>query len=365
MSQLPNLEALDVCGVKINTIDFIFNSKSGNVNTPKLDVIYLLRTNITNLSNLEKVTIRTLGIDNENINLTSIQNTISNCKDISLDQLHGFKGLYLGSSRLVSQLSSCTNVTNLEMNYANWAKNFSDLSLDLSLLTQLENVKMIGVNLVDLILPSSVKELTISSCGCFPDLSNLSLLKYLSYQKGDSNDKYSISNVINSLQSKVLNSEVTTEIHLSGLKELTSLSGICEKFNISTMEIIDCVSLVNLEGIFVEGVSVIDNFTELILKNNSSLSGLNGLKKLTTLSKLTMNGCGVTDLTELRNMGSLDYLDLRDSKFDGNGNLQILSDLRANKSILKLYLSGCPNILDWSLLSKYGSWWHDNEKAGY
>ena len=183
----------------------------------------------------------------------------------------------------MSQLSSCTNVTNLEMNYANWAKNFSDLSLDLSLLTQLENVKMIGVNLVDLILPSSVKELTISSCGCFPDLSNLSLLKYLSYQKGDSNDKYSISNVINSLQSKVLNSEVTTEIHLSGLKELTSLSGICEKFNISTMEIIDCVSLVNLEGIFVEGVSVIDNFTELILKNNSSLSGLNGLKKLTTL----------------------------------------------------------------------------------
>ena len=53
------------------------------------------------------------------------------------------------------------------------------------------------------------------------------------------------------------------------------------------------------------------------------------------------------------------------NKYGSVDNLQILADLRNKNNGLKVYLAGNNNILDWSKLSAFGSWWHDSEKAGY
>lgn len=143
-----------------------------------------------------------------------------------------------------------------------------------------------------------------------------------------------------------------------------NLVDIGNKFNCTVLNIQNCTNMTSLNGI-----SSMSNLAEIYCVNDTSLVNITGVGSLTSLTKLTLDTCGITNLSEIRNLSNLDSISLKNNPLankDGDiDNLQILADLRTNKSNLKVYLSGCKNILDWSKLSSFGSWWKDSEKAGY
>ena len=227
-------------------------------------------------------------------------------------------------------------------------------------LTKLSTVNLNYITIGTLKLPSSVNDLSIKNTREFPDLSKLSNLKSLNYSIDDNWGPWTSTNIISSLKSKILNENVATEISLYGLDELNDLSDICTRFKASTLGISNCINLTSLNG-----VDSMIGLTELVLINDTSLLDIAGVSSLSNLKSFTMNNCAVSNLSELTNLTSLNYIDLKNNSFEGNTNIEILSKLREKNKNLKLYLFGCKNILDWSLLSKYTGWWHDDEKAGY
>ena len=364
LSKMSQLERLDICHVKISTIDFVYDKTSKKVNTPNLRVLHSLGTNVVDYTNLNYLSnLRTLAIDNTGIDLVSIQDTLSKCVN-GTSYNHGFSSLYIGSLGLAKKLENCTVLTSLCLICGNWKVDWRNETLNLSNLINLKTVKLNGVNLKKLTLPSSVTELSILDVSSFPDLSTLSKLSSLEYRKGGGWDLSTTSNVINSLSSKVLNNEVSTKIVLNGLNDLTNLSCLNNKYNCSTFSIQNCNSLSNLTGI-----SSMNNITELNCTNDTSLVNITGLSSLTQMTKLTLNKCGITNLSELKNLTNLNYIDLKNNPLaDKEGeidNIAILVGLRKSKDSLELYLSGCGNIFKWSEFAQFKSWWHDEEKAGY
>ena len=219
------------------------------------------------------------------------------------------------------------------MYYANWQLDWGDVDIDLSGMTNLKSITLIDVKFKSLKLPSEISSIEIGDCGVFPDLSNLNNSSYLEYYKGGSYDKWSETNILESLKSKVWNSEERVEIEFARLDEIIDLSDILNKFNATSLSIQNCNNVMSLSGI----ESMI-NLTELTLQNDSNLISLDGLSSLENLTTLYMNNCSVSDLSELETMYSLDYIDLQNSIFSGNDNLKILEGLREKKSTLKLYL---------------------------
>ena len=194
----------------------------------------------------------------------------------------------------------------------------------------------------------------------FPSLSNLNNITFLKFAKQTSQDKWAVSNVVSALTSKEWSETERISLELIGLTEINDLSNILNKFNTTSLKIKNCNNVLRLDGI-----GNMFNLETLTLQNNSGFISLDGISLLSGLTKLVMNNCSVTDLSELRNMTSLNYIDLKNSIFSGGENLKILAGLRENNSNLKLYLSGCSNVLDWSPLEKFTNWWHSDEKAGY
>lgn len=219
------------------------------------------------------------------------------------------------------------------MYYANWQLDWGDVDIDLSGMTNLKSITLIDVKFKSLKLPSEISSIEIGDCGVFPDLSNLNNISYLEYYKGGSYDKWSETNILESLKSKVWNSEERVEIEFARLDEIIDLSDILNKFNATSLSIQNCNNVMSLSGI-----DSMINLTELTLQNDSNLISLDGLNSLENLTTLYMNNCSVSDLSELETMYSLDYIDLKNSIFSGNDNLKILEGLREKKSTLKLYL---------------------------
>ena len=178
-------------------------------------------------------------------------------------------------------------------------------------------------------------------------------------------DLHADSNVLTSLSSKVLNNEVSMSIKLKNINDLRDLTNMDGKYNLSSIELINCKNLTSLNGI-----SSMSNTTVITATGCSSLVKLTGLRSLLKLNKLVINNSGITDLSELSGLTSLNYIDLKNNlslsnKYLNVDNLQIIADLRGENRSLKVYLAGNINILDWSKLSVFENWWHDSEKAGY
>ena len=365
LTELHLVEKIDVSDTDIMTLDFIYNSNAKTVNTPNLDSLMLLNDKVTDLKNLnylDKLT--SLGINNASIELTDIQKVISNCSENHWTR--GFYGFYTNNVQLMKKLENCVDVTSLYIACDNWKLDWRTIDLDLSKLTKLEKVHIRALNLKSLILPSSVKELTMRYCSYFPDLSTLNLLNYIEFEK-EKGGKYDItttSNVITSLSSKVLNNSVETSIFINGINELNNLDLFNGKYNCSKLELDNCQNLVTLRGIAGMG-----DISEIICTNDPTLSSLTGLENKTNLTKLTLSSCGIVDLSALSNLKLLTYVDLRNNplsaSFGNIQNLTILATLKSKSNNFELYMEGCDNILDWSELSKFSGWWHSDEKAGY
>ena len=69
------------------------------MNTPNLICLNILDTSITDLSNIKFVKLQELGINNDEINLNSIEPYLENISDNST--VHGFRGLYLRDRRAI------------------------------------------------------------------------------------------------------------------------------------------------------------------------------------------------------------------------------------------------------------------------
>ena len=364
LKEFGKLKRLDACGTKLSTIDFVYDKNLNKINTPELTILHVRNTAITDLSNLENLnSIRGLSFNNSLIDLSSIQKTISNCSLTSYN--HGFRGLYIDNETLLKKLEKCTEITKLCMSCINWSRTYSNLSLDLSNLTKLKTIALEGLNLASITLPSSVNYIEFGNASNFPNLSNLTNLSYLYFYKGGAWDVFADTNVVNSLSSMTFNDDVSIEVHLSGLKDLTNLEFMSSKYNLSKLDLKNCVNLRSLQGI-----DSLLKIEELNVGGCSLLVDMSGLENLSLLKKLIINGSGIADLSMLKTLTNLNYIDLKNNVSLGNiygdvDNMKILADLRTANSDLQLYLVGNNNILDWSKLSAFGDWWHDDEKAGY
>ena len=364
LAKFPLLEAVDVCGTKISTLDFIYDNTTKKINTPKLCVVHALNTSITDFSVLERLTIYGLAINNENINLNLIQKTISSCIS-SRGFGHGFGGFFSNNANLWKKLENCSEITSISSYCANWKLNFTDVDINLSNLKNLKTLDLKQVNFKSLTLPNCLESLTLVDCNLVPNLSKCSLLNYIKIEKGGLHDIHrELTNISDCLKTKVLNNEVVTKIYLSGLSGLENLIDIGDKFNCDYIEIKNCSNLSSLEGI-----SSMSNLLEINCVDNPALVNIIGVGTLTELTNLTLEGCGIVNLSEIRNLSSLNDINLKNNPlFNRDGdtdNLEILVNLRTKKASIKIYLTGCNNILDWSKLSNFGSWWHDEEKSGY
>ncbi len=360
LSSLRNLRKLDICGTRLKTLDFIVNKETQRVNTPNLVVIHLLNTSIADLTNLKYINLEGLAINNDDIDLSTIEKWIGSCSDKGRFT-HGFVGLYLGTINLLKQLNNLKNLENYYISCENWQYNFGNDDLDLRGMSGLKTFYLKNAKFKSLKLPSQLENLSIIDSGVFPDMSNLSNLKSVCFTKGgDGYDIWNDTNVVSSLESMTWSDVQVESLELQGLSEIVSMGNILNKFNIKDLTITNCKNIYNLNGI-----ETMVNLETISLKDNSNLISLNGLSSLSGLRKLTMNNCSVMDLSELENMTSLDYIDLKNNLFQGNNNLKILAGLREENFNLELYLKDCSNILDWSLLEKYDGWWHSDEKAGY
>ena len=219
------------------------------------------------------------------------------------------------------------------MHLGNWVTDWGVDEIDLSNMKSLETISLSHINFKSLKLPDNVKSVTIQNCGSFPNLSNLTNLTYLNYSKGDSNDKFKTSNIVESLSSKSWNDQERITLELTSLDELTDLGDILTKFNAKSLIISNCKNVSGLTGI-----ENMVNLQLLKLRNNSGLISLAGLRSLNNLQTIYMNNCAVSSISELEGKTSLNYIDLQNSVFDGNESLQILAGLREKNPNLKLYL---------------------------
>lgn len=363
LKQWKNLVYLDLCGAKINTVDFIFDSEKNVINCPNLKSICLMDTNVTDLSYLEKVTIDTLGINNSNIDLTKIQKTISSCGTQGYGSaVHGYAYFYCNNSNLLKKLENCTEITSIISYANNWGGN-NGVTLDLSKCTKLKTLMFTQQN-INLKLPSSIENLTIKDSGTFPDLANCKNLKNLTYSKNGAYDRWSTSNVVDSLKSKVKTDGVATikSINLFQLDELTDFIDIGSKYKVdaeSKLTIQNCKNFTTTNGI-----GDMNDLTYLNLNANANLNSLTSLNKLFSLTYLYSNCCAIMNLDEIKDLSMIGYIDFRNNSLVDNS-LDIIAKIREKNANLKVYLSGNNNIVDWSALSKYNNWWHDSEKAGY
>ncbi len=126
------------------------------------------------------------------------------------------------------------------MDYGNWYLSWSDTDSDINLsgMSGLKTINMRSFNFKSITLPSGVNSITFEDCASFPNLSNLNSLTYLRFAKGGTYDYVAASNVISSLSSKIWDEDERIELQLVGLREISDLSNILNKFNTTSLKIV-------------------------------------------------------------------------------------------------------------------------------
>ena len=397
LSTMTGLKALSLKGcTNLTSIDFI-----GQEKVTKLMELDLRDTNpslidLTNLNNYA-TNLNILIINNKNMNITSIQDTISRCGSfaaksyfISLEVGYGFLPF---DDSLIDQLEQCTNITYLRMHTHNSSLNKEKSLLDLSNCIQL--AKLDGCRAFKGVIkfPSSVKNIGYTECGYTDfDFSLCSSLKTLRIgyctqtteqlntimeqlvdisQISDINIDYNDGNVyctsldwINVLENKdTLNTlKITNQKSREGIVkdiEDVNIPTKLKNFTITYTNIVNMPKIkldneltsLDLNNNKISDISNLDNFinlTTLTLNNNkvSNISALSNLKKLTTL---TLNDNNISDISQLENLienGKIKFTNLNLSNnllqtttVGGHNNVDTLTKL-FNAGLRSLNISG-------------------------
>ena len=272
LSTMTNMKYLRLWNIShLNNIDFVSNMS----NLVELD---LRGTAVTNLEKLNSLTkLGTLGIDNENINITTIQQTISRLGGTGY-WFRATRGLFCPNWNLISQLSNCTEITKLELC---WHDNSysNESTLDLSNCVKMKTYNTILFN-VNIKLPNSIETADLAYIRILPDFSLCTKLKSLNINN-DSTGYASLE-----AYRKMFNS----------MKNCTSLTTLnlsrCE--NLSSLTVFENLQNANVKNLYLGGYQVI---------YNTSLKNLEGIEYLSSLEKLNISyTSNLIDITAVRNL---------------------------------------------------------------
>ena len=373
LKELTNLKYLGLVNISgLSNIGFATNTKS-------LVEIDLRGTSVTDLTLLNDITsIRQFAINNENIDITTIQTTINRCT--------GSTGLYGtwyncgiclgGKESLLKQLENCTELTYLRYSYQNsYSSKCDSYTLDLSNCTKLTKVAFNQSYLYTVILPNSIENLDLYWAGSgfkeYPNLSNLENLNYLKIQaSGLDTDGYR--NLFNELSG---NTTLTVlddnEFRREIIPENINLPNL-EKLNLDFWNGSTSSNNLDLTGFYTANLP---NLTELNLRGQS-IKDLSGIEALTSLITLNLNENKITDISNLENLKKLETLKLEENTLYDTFQIQneagetktyrtleIIKNMHPNNggSLKNIYLSGNNSITDWSLINNL-SW---SEKSGF
>ena len=356
---------------KSSSIDFVKNDNP-NTGMPELIELDIRGTNVTTenaetglqLLNLYCPNMGTLGINNSNIDLTKIQETISRLEASPKLIGSAIRGLYLeDNATLLKQLENCREITKLVIWRENALEHTGIDKLDLSACSNLTQVKFCKLTYKDVILPSSVKYVYAYKSG-FVDCSNITSLDYYYFGQYDVAMNHEF---YNRLISSLKNCESINEMNIflmdnDELGDLSFFSSL-ENCNINELNIGGRgYSKIYLTGI--SGIQYLHSLKKLSI-TYSNLSDLYDLKNNTELEELDLKYNAICNLKGIENLKKLVTLNLENNIIYDDGvfenerykNLEIIKLLHPNNggALKSIYLANNENILDYSIISSL-SW---------
>ena len=409
LKTLPNLTNLSIRATsstsslsEVDNIEFVKNCK----NIKELDIrgtkIKTGTENGLELLNENSTVIRTLRIDNEAIDLSLIQPTISRLNTSISGNIYSTAGLCCEKASLYKQLENCTEITNLNV-YDYNCPNYNLASLDLSKCTKLTNVCLRQFNQTKndaiIIFPNSLNSIQWEGiCGYFKltpkdnsiNLSNFTL--QLSHTNQENFNKI-IENLINTNVniSDFYIREVTNFNDLSVIKKCLNLTieklrigfnnSSSTRFNFTNLndfQNVKGVKDIQINRTNIKDISTLSNFSNLtsLYIYDSKVESLKGIENLVNLTSLTIKKNNLTNVKGIENLKNLVSLNLEEnclydtfSENNENGtlvtynNLNLIAGLHTKNggSLENIYLNGNSGITDFSILSKL-SW---KNKTGF
>lgn len=374
LSTCTNMKAINLSGVSnlesIEFIKFMPNLITLDIRDTKVVDLELLNDNVPNLG--------TLCINNENIDLTTIQGKISKLgKSYDTELVGKSFGLAINNPKLIQKLKDCTEMTSLTMyNFTGGA----NTTIDLSNCKKLKYILSRG-NGCTIIIPNSLEE--ISSEDPNFDYTNHDNLKKISFSWDGLNNS-SFANLCtqladsNKLQSIGINSlSVSNKIDFSKIKNLkdTTLQNFSlygntglDKYQLDSIEGIEEITSlknINIDWTTLTSMPDLSNLTNLetIKITNSSIKDLTPIANCTNLKEINFNNNNISNVKTLENMSNLTTLRLENNSLfdtysfvaeDGSTKTEKTLEIFANLNKMKLenlYLSGNTGIVDWSIVS--------------
>ena len=375
LSTCTNMKAINLSGVSnlesIEFIKFMPNLITLDIRDTKVVDLELLNDNVPNLG--------TLCINNENIDLTTIQEKISTLNknyDTTIIK-NDSQGLAINNPNLIKKLKDCTEITRLEMYNDTGSTN---TTIDLSNCEKLTYVRSRG-NGCTIIIPNSLEEINSEDPNF--DYTNHDNLKKISFSWDGLNNS-SFANLCtqladsNKLQSIGINSlSVSNKIDFSKIKNLkdTTLQNFSlygntglDKYQLDSIEGIEEITSlknINIDWTTLTSMPDLSNLTNLetIKITNSSIKDLTPISNCTNLKEINFNNNNISNVKPLENMSNLTTLRLENNSLfdtysfvaeDGSTKTEKTLEIFANLNKMKLedlYLSGNTGIVDWSIVS--------------
>ena len=373
LSTCTNIKAINLSGVSnvesIEFIKFMPNLITLDIRDTKVVDLELLNDNVPNLG--------TLCINNENIDLTTIQEKISTLnKNYGTTIIkNGSQGLAINNPNLIKKLKDCTEITRLEMYNDTGSTN---TTIDLSNCEKLTYVRSRG-NGCTIIIPNSLEEIN-SEDPNFDYTNHYNLKKIRFSWNGCTNTSF------NNMCTQLASSDKLQSIEFSSLSNKIDFSPIknlkdttLQSFNLYGNTSLDKYQLDSIEGI--EEITSLKNINiawttltsmpdlsdltnlETIKITNCSIKDLNSIANCTNIKEINFNNNNISNVKTLENMSNLTTLRLENNSLfdtysfvaeDGSTKTEKTLEIFANLNKMKLenlYLSGNTGIVDWSIVS--------------
>ena len=317
---------------------------------------------LENLANNKKIKLGCLFIDNSNIDITSIQNTINNVSQYSRGNQYTFiekdaggvsqnSGIVISNKVLLSQFKNCTNIVYFQ-NYVRPDIGMGNTEIDLSNCTKLQSVGTRGYD-VKFVIPSNCKKITLDASSSMPDLTNCEGLTSIGISWTSENvsmdetlKKISKATNLSSfgcmdIKDKELNNfdnlkyTKVKSIDLKKSGNLIKFNIKSEVSNITNLSLSECTSFQTIETF-----DKLINLEELNL-DYTKVQNLEALRNNNTLSKFSANNSFVNSLEPLTNITTMQTLECSNAKLSslkGIENMNNMTDLNvSNNSISNLY----------------------------
>ena len=306
LSTLTSVAYLQMSNLsQIKNINFLSNMKNLKEldlrNTPQITDLTILE----NLRNSNKMSLGTLIINNDSIDLTKIQNVISKLNGGSY--WHNDAGLVLGTNNLYKKLPNCINITNLVM-HVSWkdpvGTRGTGVNVDLSNCTKLTNFSTYETY-SNYKMPNSVTSITYSYVhqGSL-DASQCSNLKTLNF--GDQCDF----DILKSAVSKLSNNNTLENLSIQNFGNMSDLEFFSDLKNCTTLKNLSIVSSFRNNAYnSMEGVENLKYLESLSLSYCNKLKKISNLENMQKLKSLSITTSGLTTVDTTSNLDKLPELE--------------------------------------------------------